>query len=297
MKKLILFSRKKYSAIKNVFTFLIIVFLTIAGKETVAQSQWLDHGKGNSASIEIYKPIIPVFESSFIAGVRPEYTTFSGVVFLSGRYEVSKYFTLTAEFPMVNGKWDDTVEIYNEGGFKVGNPYLGMEYYIPETPVMVDFGFRIPITPEGKIQASTYGSLADVDRVEAFVKDIVPFTASVNYRAVSDSKILFKARVGADLWFNTKQLGIYNQPLLNTLYTLQAGYIQKNVHFIFGLNGNYVMDSGTNDPEKQNYIEYGLLVTFPYKNIRPAFSIKVPNAELGDFLNYVLGLNFTYGFD
>lgn len=113
---------------------------------------------------------------------------------------------------------------------------------------------------------------------------------------MSESNILLNARVGGDLWFNTKQLGIYTQPLLSVLYTLQTGYIHKNVHFILGLSGNYEIDTGPNTPDKYNYIEYGLLVTFLFKNIRPAFSLKVPGEDLGKFINYVVGFNFTYGF-
>ena len=229
----------------------LLFFCTVFLHDTSeAQSVWVDYPEGNSATLEIYKPFPPVYERSFIAGVRPEYTAGSSSYFLSGRYEVSKALTIVADFPMVYGMWDDTVEIENEGGFKIGNPYLGIEYLIPQSPATVEFGFRIPVTPEDMVQATTIGTLSDVDRVEAFLPQIVPFTASVKYRTVSDSKILLNARVGADLWFNTKKINIQQQPLLTALYTLQTGYLNKYVHFIFGLSGKYDMDSGTGNEEK-----------------------------------------------
>ncbi|MEO8211449.1 MAG: hypothetical protein ABI840_12895 [bacterium] len=100
-----------------------------------------------------------------------------------------------------------------------------------------------------------------------------------------------------DVWFNTTEVGFENQPVLKADYTLQIGYNHKYVNFLFGLSGIYNTVSGPKYPDKENIIQYGLLVTFLYKNIRPALSIKVPGKDNFGRLNYVLGLNFTYGFD
>ncbi len=274
---------------------LLLLIVLLSGSSVMSQSQWLDHGNGSSVSLEIYKPFIPTYRGSFvIPGVKPEYTAGSSTYFLSGRYEVNKELTVVADLPMVYGKWDDTVEIDNEGGFKIGNPYLGIEYMIKNSDATVEFGFRIPVTTDDKVQATTYGLLSDIDRVEAFLPYVVPFTGAVSYRTVTDSKILIGVRVGAELWFNTKKLGLDKQPVFSAAYALQTGYLLKDVHFIFGLSGKYDLDSSPEFPEKLNLIEYGLLVTFPMKNIRPAFSIKVPGENLGKRLNYVIGLNCTY---
>lgn len=282
---------------KEIFlTFIVLLYFS---NESAGQSQWLDNGKGNSVSIEIYKPFKA--RDSFAlppGGIIPGFTAFSGAVYLSGRYVISKSFALVGDFPFANGSIDDSIFYTDQGGLKIGNPYLGAEYNIPKSPIMVELGLRLPFTPDTFAEASLAGILSDIDRSEAFIKDIVPVYAAVNYKTVSESNILLKARAGIDVWFNTKKAGFENQPELKADYTLQVGYLHQYVNFLFGLSGRYDMVSGPKLPKKENIIQYGLLVTFPYKNIRPAFSIKVPGSDnLGKVLNYVLGLNFTYGFD
>jgi hypothetical protein len=284
-------NKKVLTSIKIVFA----IILTGVSVKVNAQTQWLDHGPGNSVSLEIYKPFIPRDTFPTSGGyVTPGYTASTMAFFLSGRYDISKKFTLVADIPFVNGEYDDSIAS-GYGGFKFGNPYIGAEYHLPNSPVKALFGFRIPLVSEDNVVASVAGVRSDIDRSEAFIREIVPFYAAVNFETVSESKILVKGKVGADLWFNTKVIGIDNQPELSANYALQLGYLQKDVHFIFGLSGRYEMDSGPKYPEKKNLMQYGLLVTFPYKNIRPAFSVKVPGSDaLGKIINYVLGLNFTY---
>lgn len=271
-----------------------ITFLCSAGIK--AQSQWLDYDKGNSISLEIYKPVIPtkILDTAYNV-LTPEYSAGSLAFFLSGRYVISKEFSLVADIPFANGELDDSL-LTDKGGFKFGNPYLGAEYNLPETPVMVELGFRIPVASKDNIPATLLGVRSDIDRSEAFLYDIVPVYAAVNYESVSDSRILLKARFGADIWFNTKSVGFDTQPALFAEYTLQTGYLNKYVHFIVGLSGRYDVNSGPKFPQKENFLQYGLLVTFPLKNVHPGFIVKFPGGETNDFLNYVLGLNCTYGF-
>ena len=280
--------------------FLIFIILIFINNESMSQSQWLDHGKGNSVSVEILKPfkIKKAFTGVTPEVVLPGFTAFSGAVYISGRYVISKSFSLVGDLPFANGEIDDSVYYTDPGGFKIGNPYLGAEYNLPNSPIMVEFGFRLPFTPDTLTEASLVGIYSDADRSEAFIREIVPVYAAVNYKSISESNIILKARVGTDVWFNTKVAGFENQPQLKGVYSLQIGYQHKYVNFLFGLSGEYFMESGPRFQDKQNIVQYGLLTTFKAKNFRPALSIKVPgNNDLGKVLNYVIGLNCTYTFD
>ena len=284
--------------LKYLKIFPVMVIMCLYFTDGGAQSQWLDYGDGNSISLEIYKPIIPQ-DSIFDDEITPAYKTFSGAVFLTGRYNVAKNFTLIAELPFARGETDDTTALEDSYGTKIGNPYLGAEYKLPNSPLKFQLGFRIPLTPEDVVQASVVGSRADLDRVEAFIYDLVPINAAIYFETVSESGILFKARAAGNLWFNvnTDNTFLNGRTQFAAAYTLQTGYIHKYVNVIFGLSGRYHLESGPKLPEKPVFLQYGLLVTVPYKNIRPGFSIKVPgNERTGKLFNYVLGLDFTYAF-
>lgn len=275
--------------------FLIVM---IANETAICQSQWLDPGRGNSISMEIYKPIAP--QDSVVGSLFPTFSGGSGALFLTGRYNVSNEFTLVCELAMANGKLDyedKTQESPDESGFKFGNPYIGAEYHLPNSPLTFELGLRIPVTPKDPTTATLVGARADINRFEAFVKDIVPVVVAVDYNTVSESDILLKARAGGSFWFNTDtDAGFDSDPEVSVDYTLQTGYISKYVHAVIGLTGRYDVSSGPKYPEKYNYIQYGLVLTFPYKSIRPGLSFKVPGSDAEDLFNYVIGLNFTYDF-
>lgn len=200
----------------------------------------------------------------------------------------------------MNGKLDygaDSLNDLNESGLKIGNPYIGAEYHLPRSPLMFELGLRIPVVSKDPVAGTVVGVRADIDRSEAFIRKIVPVYAAINFRTVTENNILIKARVGGNLWFNTKVLGFYNQPEFSADYTLQTGYMDKYVNVIVGLTGRYAVDSGPEYPDKYNFVQYGLLITVPYKNIRPGFNIRVPGEDADNLFNYVFGLNFTYGFE
>ena len=272
--------------------------ILLCAEKSGAQSQWLDHGNGNSISLEVYKPFIP--QDSVFDEVTPAYKPFSVAFFLTGRYNLNKNFTLVAEIPFARGETDDTTALPEDNGAEIGNPYIGAEYRLPDSPLKFELGFRLPLTPKDHIHAALVGVRSDIDRLEAFVYDLVPVNMAVSFETVNESNILFKARLGGNLWFieNPDRTLIDNKTQFGVEYTLQTGYIHKHVNLIFGLSGRYHLESGPKVQDKPTVLQYGLLVTVPYKNIRPGISIKVPgNDRTGELFNYILGLNFTYTFD
>jgi hypothetical protein len=113
----------------------------------LAQSQWVDNGDAdNYISIEIMKPVSAVDSMSGI--LSPNYTTLSGSIFLEGRYSIGKNIFLAADISIAHSEFDD--ENYASIGSHTvfGNPYIGAEYYLPETPLFFELGLRIPITPD-----------------------------------------------------------------------------------------------------------------------------------------------------
>lgn len=261
-----------------------------------AQSQWLDYGQeGSSLSIEIIKPVQNV--DSLAGTVEPDFTTLSGSIFLTGRYAIGKNFVLAADISIASGKFDS--EEFGPSGTQtiMGNPYIGAEYYLPETPLFFELGMRIPIVPSEKPHAYYNGIYSDLDRAEAFLPDIVPVYFAVNYETISESKILFRARTGVNLWFISKEWETYRDPMVLVDYTLQTGYYDPRVTIIVGLTGMIDLSSDPRFKEKDHILQYGATITVPFGNFRPGINFRIPGSKFTkSLIDYVFGLNLTYVF-
>lgn len=293
-------NKMKIQNIRMKFAVLIaLIIFTLPGtKDACAQSQWLDYGDGNSVSIEFCKPFLQ--RDSLGTFLTPGFSALSGALFITGRYNVTKNVTLVGEIPLVNGKFeydDDDLNSQSESGIKFGNPYIGGEYALPKSPLFFELGLRIPVVQQDPIVGTLVGVRADIDRSEAFFKDIVPVYGAVNFKTVTESNILFKLRAGGNVWFNARKLGFDSPQVFSVDYTLQTGYVNKRVNILLGLTGRYDSDSGPQYPDKYTFLQYGLMITVPYKNFRPSFSVRVPGEDADKFFNYVVAFNLTYGFE
>lgn len=140
------------------------------------------------------------------------------------------------------------------------------------------------------------GIVSDYDRSEEFLSHFFPIYGAVNYRTVSDSKILFSARAGLNLWFNNDTLNIESDPSVRVDYHIQTGYIDKNLNVILSAVGRENVSSNAVVREKFRLMQYGLSIVVPYKKIRPALSFRIPGDKIDRILNYAVGLNFGYVF-
>ena len=276
-------------------TLLVLLFSIIFPRIGNSQSKWLEQGRGNSISLEIYKPFPPTDSIIFFPdGITPGFTPLSTTLFLIGRYNLTKNITLVGEVPFSNGDYDTTDFVIDEGGAKFGNPYIGAEYYVPESPIMLELGLRIPVLTAHPIYPSLVGFRADITRSAAWLLDVVPVRAGVNYESLSESNVYFRVGAGVNLWMSAKKAGFYSNTLVVTDYVLQLGYRSKYVHLLSGITGFYDSDTGPYE-EDLNFAELGVMLSFPLKKITPGILFKVPITEdASDFIDYTVGLNCTY---
>jgi hypothetical protein len=179
----------------------------------------------------------------------------------------------------------------------IGNPYIGAEYYLPETPLFFELGMRIPVVPEGKALASVVGYESDFDRAEAFVPKIIPVFVDMNFKKTFNSNILLRAGTGISLWFNSKEIGAYRDPAVAFKYILQTGYNHPRVNIILGLTGRSELSSEPRVGEKIHILQYGTTITFPVGNFRPGINFRIPgNKYTARRIDYVFGLNLAYSF-
>ena len=275
---------------------LLFLFALLSPYITPAQSVWYGREKVNSIALEINKPFTP--EVSAGRHVIPGLSPGSGSIFLSGRYSLkkNKNITFVADIPVSHGYIDDTTNL-NGSEWAFGNPYIGAEFDIPESPVYFQLGLRLPLAPYDQGLAEFAGSVSDPDRSEAFLAHVFPIYGAVNYETISDNKILFTARAGLNLWFNNDTLRIQSDPSVRFDYAVQTGYMDKNLNVILSAVGRKDLSSNAEVMGKLNIIQYGLSIVVPYKKIRPALSFRFPgNSTTDKVFNFAVGLNFGYVF-
>ena len=261
-----------------------------------AQSVWYGREKVNSIALELNKPFTPEINAGrhVIPGLSPG----SGSIFLYGRYSLknNKNITFVADIPVSHGYLDDSTNL-NGSEWAFGNPYIGAEFDIPQSPVYFQLGLRLPFAPYDQGLAEFAGAVSDPDRSEAFLAHVFPIYGAVNYETVSDNKILFTARAGLDLWFNNDSLRIQSDPSVRFDYAVQTGYMDKNLNVILSAVGRKDLSSNAEVKDKINIIQYGLSILVPYKKIRPALSFRFPgNKTTDNVFNFTVGLNFGYVF-
>ena len=274
----------------------LLTFVFLSPSLTPAQSVWYGREKTNSIALEINKPVTPSINagSHVIPGLDP----WSGSFILSGRYSLkkNKNITFVADIPVSHGYLDDTLNL-NGSEWAFGNPYIGAEFDIPQSPVYFQLGLRLPFAPYDQGVAELAGVVSDFDRSEAFLAHIFPVYGAVNYETVSDNKILFTARAGVNLWFNNDTLSVQSDPSVWFDYQVQTGYMDKNLNVILSAVGRKYLSSNSVEVDKPNLIQYGLSIVVPYKKIRPGLSFRFPgNTRADRLLNFVVGLNLGYIF-
>jgi hypothetical protein len=275
-------------------TFLLISLMLFPAMLS-AQSRWVDYGQQrNLLSAEIIKPVRQIDQLPNSTDFQSDFTNLSGAIFLTGKYAVGNNFVLVADISMVHAGLEGDE---NSPQTIMGNPYIGAEYYLPETPLFFELGMRIPVVPEDKVVASVAGVISDYDRAEAFIPKIIPVYGSMNFEKIFESNILLRAGTGLTLWFNSKEFGSYRDPMVSFEYILQTGYDHPRVNIMLGLVGRADLSSGSKQSEKLDILQFGTTITFPFGNFRPGINFRIPaNKRAEEKLDYVFALNLAYVF-
>jgi hypothetical protein len=272
-------------------TFLLISLILFPAMLS-AQSKWLETGlKRSSISIEAFKPVVQITNS-----YEADFSSISGAIFLNGKYAIGKNFVLVADISIAHGELEGEQHKHSSQTI-MGNPYIGAEYYLPETPLFFELGMRIPLVSEDNVVASVGGLLSDFDRVEAFLPKVIPVYAAMNFRKTFNSNILLLTGTAINLFFNSKAIGAYRDPTVAVEYFLQTGYNHPRVIIILGLTGKSELSSDPRFEEKINILQYGTTISFPVGNFQPGINFRIPgNKYTARRIDYVFGLNLTYIF-
>ncbi len=273
----------------GVLIIIIGIFLSLVGPVR-AQSNWMLDRNKKIVSIEWLKPSFSEDRNL---------TFFTSVFNVSARLPMNDRNTMVVEIPY--GKYgyeykDEYYGIdYSRKESTIGNVYLGAEFGQPNDPVFTEVGVRLPTVSDDKYGAQSVGMLADWDRLDAFVDDIVPFTVKVNSLVRRESGFVTRVRIGPEIWYITNK-DSEDRFEMFLLYSFHGGLETETFGMGLGLNGRMwvTMGEGSDLAEKTiHQLDFNFFGKI--KNIRPGVYMRVPvDDDLEEVLDSVLGIRLDF---
>ena len=255
-----------------------------------AQSIWQDHTSWEGIKIEFLKPnYVDEEDLSF----------FTSVTFLSARFPVTRNIVFSGELPFSYVNWD--IPQGPDLGAKqtFGNPYLGLEFHLRQTPLFFELGARVPLTADiddENGEATLNGGLTDfVDRAEAFATDAVPVSGFVNYILSSRTGFSLRLRGGPSFWIAS---GDREESETFILYSAQAFYETGILRFGGGFSGRYLVSVEDLDFGERSFHQLTFGLDIILGMFRPGAYIRIPlDEEYKDMINTVFGISLGIDFD
>jgi len=266
--------------LKSAICVFIILFSYL---EVIAQPLWLDRRHNKTIAYEFLKPDFKNLEGT---------TFLTSAMFLSGRFATSNAVTMVAEIPFVNyGRDSETGESYNESAF--GNPYLGIEFHSYKSRIFGEVGFRLPVVlQDDNRTALIVGTYTDfVDRVEAFIPEIVPFNVLINYNSIRELNFGLRVRGGFTGWIPS---GARDESEWFLVYGIQGGYQTEQVNILFGISGRIWLSSEDPDFTETTSNQFVVTTDVSFGQFQPGLILKIPlDDKLQEIVKLVWGISLA----
>lgn len=271
---------KSSSFLNQTIGILIVFILSI---DVFAQPLWLDRRHNKTIAYEFLKPDFKNLEGT---------TFLTSAMFLSGRFATSNAVIIVAEIPFVNyGRDSETGESYNESAF--GNPYLGLEFHSAKSRIFGEVGFRLPVVlQDDNRTALIVGTYTDfVDRVEAFIPEIVPFNVLINYNSISELNFGLRVRGGFTGWIPS---GGRDGSEWFLIYGIQGGYQTEQVNILFGISGRIWVSSSDTELSESISNQFVVTTDVSFGQFQPGIILKIPlDDNLKDIVKLVFGVSLA----
>jgi hypothetical protein len=246
-----------------------------------AQSYWHDDAGRAQYRLELLKPFLKNVDESFLTGTG----------FLSGSFLVGTGLRLEADLPFTRTSLaipvlGETLEI---DGFRVGNPYIGLVSHRGDRPFAFRAGLRLPVAGAEDLDdltALAIGAVSDLDRIEAFLPDIITVKGGVEWIKVQPGGLLLGATLGPTLLVDD---GFDDAELLGD-YGFRLGYRGGGLQTYAAITGriNLTSDDGLAD-RTQHQITGAL--TLLRGRLRPEFLMRFPlEDDARDLAGVIVGV-------
>ncbi len=272
---------------KLIFTAILLIGsagLFLETDSARAQSIFLEPNTEGGIHLEALRPSFD--------NVNLNNTSFS--FYLSARIEVGRDLQLRAELPYITFKEDDPRYYYDPyvgyyyyqspgSGDSFGNPYLGLDFGKSNNGFQGEVGFRMPVAQDYN-NALDLGMATDpVERLEAYVSDLLPLYFGANYRYKSKSGFGMRLRMVPVFWLYLNNTSNNSDNDVFVLYSAQAWYENEKVGVGGGFSGRYITTGHGHDFGDRSLHQFVFFGNYSFGKIMPGFQVRFPlDSDLKD---------------
>jgi len=246
-----------------------------------AQSIWVPRGEKNSLLFEALHTSLERFDEDLS----------TGVVYLSGRFELGHAVAIVMELPHI--QVDATYR--NQYGFDYslvgdadGNPYLGAELRPYNSDFFFELGARAPLMPDDQPEAVLLGSYADQSRVAVFLPETASAQLVFNMRHVTSGGLLTRLRFGPVLEIPTENTDVRDLEL-HAVFGWQIGYERKTVRVGGAITGQSNVTESYPPLGARTTSQFEFHADFGHWPVRPGVDLRLPIGEDALLVSLVVG--------
>jgi hypothetical protein len=244
-----------------------------------AQTLWRGRSEATSIGFELLRP-----------NFTDRNTGFSGIIAtFSGAFNLNPGNAFIVELPLVFSSYSSPYGFSQDEG-ALGNPYVGMQFGPSGATCYGDFGVRIPIMDDQKNLSSGLGTLADIDRFEAYVPHLFQASAALDVDSKVAPGLRLLGRVGPSGDFATKGGGSANY---YADYGLTLEFQQEDLTLGAGYSARTLLSQSSIDDRTIDQITVGGYLRFPH--IEPGLQARFPlDDSLRKELDFTYALNVRF---
>lgn len=222
-------------------------------------------------------------------------------MYITGRLPFGEHNAFMLMLPYAHGEfptytmWFFTVQGQNHS--TVGNVYIGVELFKPETGMTTNIGLFLPTVDKVKGTAIMSGLFSDIDRYEAFVPEFVSLAFRAGNHINPDNGLGLRLRAGITGMLNTASESNGGDSFeAMMVYAAQPTITAGAVQIIAGFSGRMMLtESG--DLEDRVMHQAGISGTVTVGSVRFGAYYRLPiNDMLKTFMKSSVGGNVTLTF-
>ena len=240
----------------------LVLIIPVSG---AARSIWLEPPTGSEIRLEGVKPNFK----------NMEFSNLSMVWFLSGNFKTGGNGQISWDIPYANFSEKEGTA----SSSTIGNPYVGMEIGSENSPFRCEIGIRLPLASDEE-DAAFLGAYADiVDRMEAFLPDVLSVIAGTNFRHQSANGLGLRLRLAPILWMDTGDT-LADDSEIWIRYSGQAMVIMESGSVGVGFSGRYIATEERDDDfGEKNLNEFGIFANWSLGRWKPSARVRIPLDE------------------
>jgi hypothetical protein len=250
-----------------------------AAQPAAAQSFLLPSTPEKGVWVEASHTSFKGFEASFP----------STVWYVSGRLPLTSGLRAVVDVPFSYAKMDLFGAGAETSSSVFGNPYLGVEF-AASRQLLLELGTRVPLTTaDSESFADMVAFLADPQRPEAFLEDMVPLSTAATFQQSLAPGLALRARGGVTALFHTGEES--GDPDATLDYGVMGTYTVGAAQVGLGVSGRWYTTSDEGGFAENSLHHAGLSADVRLGRIRPGIALRVPlDSEYREVVRSTVGV-------